>query len=148
MSDEVETILAAVSMRMDTLHEEAGRLVDEHWTYYMDESKKRQDFAEKSMIYPRLRKTKVGFAIEWYRVLKWFKNHKGQWKKKTRYVSRGKTSRVNLNRYAQPWELETVNEFENRAELIRKEVTLLSNLIAAYKRLEKKGVEHEASHED
>jgi len=136
-SDEVTALLAHVENRIEELHDEARVMVDEHWAYYMAESKKRRDFSEKSRIYPRLRETQGAFAIEWYRILKWFKNNAGMWKKKTRYVARGKGDRVNLKRYAQDWEISVVNEFEDRAKLIRRELTLLTNLIAGYKRLKK-----------
>ena len=79
-------------------------------------------------------KAKHSFRIEWYYIQKWYKNFKGQWKKVTRYIALGKGYRYKLNRYAQEWEVESLNEFEDRASAIRREAEILDNFVKSYER--------------
>ncbi|OGT89270.1 MAG: hypothetical protein A2286_07820 [Gammaproteobacteria bacterium RIFOXYA12_FULL_61_12] len=137
MNDEKEAILAAVRTRIETLRLEAKGMVDDHWKFYLEESDARRDFADKSRLFPRIATTKNGFAIEWYYIRKWFKDKKEKWKKVTRYVSRGRSFRTNLEARAKPWELDVVTDFENRAEMIRREVTFLSVTIESYDRFDR-----------
>ncbi|MCG7871059.1 MAG: hypothetical protein JAZ11_03025 [Candidatus Thiodiazotropha lotti] len=136
MKPEILAVLEGAQARIEDLRTEAKGMVDEHWGYYLEESKKRTDFSEKSRLFPRVGKTKNAFTIEWYHIKKWYKNLKGEWKKTTRYVARGKGYRVNLTRYSRPWELDKLNEFEVEAELIRREVAILTDLISRYRRLD------------
>jgi len=127
--------LEAVRRRIESLKKEAKFMVDDHWQYYLEESRLRTDFDEKSRLFPQLRKTKNGFAIEWHYILQWYKNPQGQWKKITHYIARGHSLRVELNQYAKEWELQRLDAFENRAEIIRDEVKFLSEFIEGYGRL-------------
>lgn len=137
MSGENEAILAVARERIEELRAEARAMVDEHWVYYTEESRARPSFNDKSRLFPRLGKTKNGFAIEWYHIRKWFKDHDKKWKKVTRYVARGKSFRTNLTPHAQPWELERLKAFEDRAEIIRRQVSLFSDMIEGLDRLER-----------
>ena len=92
MSSEKTLIIDTARTRIEALRLEAKERVEEHWDYYIEESKKRTNFDEKSKLFPRVGKTKNGFAIEWYFIRKWFKNHKGDWKKITRYVPGAKAT--------------------------------------------------------
>lgn len=136
MDDEIEPILAHLRERIELLRERAQQMSDERWAYYIAQNKLRSDFDEKSRLYTRIGTTKNAFTIEWIRVTKWFKTEdKKRWKKLTKYVARGKSFRVNLTAYAKPWELETIRAFEEKAEVIRREVKLLTDLIEGYDRL-------------
>lgn len=132
---EVLSVVEAARRRIESLKKEAKSMVDDHWQYYLDENSSRTKFSEQSRLYSRVIDTKNGFAIEWHYIQQWYKNPQGKWKKDTRYLARGRSFRVALNRYARDWELQRLASFEDRAEMIRREVTLLTNLIESYDRL-------------
>lgn len=137
MNDEIEALLAPIRDRIESLREEAQQMVDDHWQFYMDENKKRADFKDKSRLFPRIGSNKNGFAIEWYRIVRWLKDDQKRWKKVTRYIARGRSYRTKLDAYAKPWETERLRAFEDRAEMIRRETTWLTDFIEGGDRLNK-----------
>ena len=127
--------------RLEELTEDAKALVDKHWEeHYLPEGKRRRDFDDKPMVFPRFKKNRSGApAIEWYWIRKWYKDHKGRWKKDQKYLKRGRGYRVKtVMAHAQPWEVDVIEAFEDEAEVIRQEVEILSRLIQNYNRNQKK----------
>lgn len=133
-------IQATLKTRLAHLLETAEGMCDHYWDKLKIDNKT-QDFKNKSQLFPRIGRNKNGFRIEWYHIKRWYKNFNGQWKKVTRYIPIGRGYRYSLHRYAKDWKLEALEDFENRAELIRREVEILDNAIKGYEILSKKSKE-------
>ena len=137
MNQNRETMREAIKKQIARLKEEAELMASAYWDYHKQENKKQKDFKDRSILEVTIKKQRNAFGIEWNRVTAWKKNKDEKWYKEKTYIPRSGKFRASLKKYSKPWEEDELKIFEDRAEMIRKELDTYSKFVAALNRMDK-----------